>query len=57
MKEKIKEIMFDLFDTYEESEQILDALRSLASGGDITEEEYDYCTNNWEELLVQWENQ
>lgn len=57
MEEKMKAIMFDLFDTYEESDQILDELRSLECEKQITEEEYDYCTDNWEELLVQWENQ
>lgn len=53
--EKLKEIMFDLFDTYEDCDDIIDALRGLNSCEEITEDEYDYCINNWDDILKEWE--
>lgn len=54
-KDHIKEIMFDLFDKYEECDDIKDALRNMNSDGEVTEEEYDYAILQWEDLLKEWE--
>ena len=34
-----------------------DSLRSLNSEGEITDEEYDYCLEHWDEILLDWESQ
>lgn len=56
-KTRIGQIMFDLFDNYENCDEIMDDLRSLNSEGVITDEEYDYCLANWDEILLDWESQ
>ena len=53
--ERAKEIMFDMFDTYGECDDIIEALRNLNSLGDITDDEYDYCLEHWDTLLKEWE--
>lgn len=55
LNQKIKEILFDLFNTYEECDEILDALCSLHNEGAITQEEYDMCYDQYEDVLAQWE--
>ena len=47
--------MYPLFDQYEECDDIVSALRSLHSEGEITEEEYDACQLYWDELVTEWE--
>lgn len=54
---KIKEIMFNLFDEYEDCDDIIDALRSLETEQKITEEEYDYAMKYWDEILQEWEGE
>ena len=54
-KDHIKKIMFDLFDKYEECDDIKDALRDMNSDGEVSETEYDYAIEHWEELLKEWE--
>lgn len=56
-KIRIANIMFPLFDEYEECDEIEDALNSLLSEEEITEEEYDYCLEHWDEILLDWESQ
>ena len=56
-KVRIGQIMFNLFDSYEDCDEIIDSLRSLNSEGAITDEEYDYCLEHWDEILLDWESQ
>ena len=51
----IIEIMFDLFDKYEAYEDIKDALRDMNSDGTVSDTEYDYAIEHWEELSKEWE--
>lgn len=53
--EKLKELLFDLFDNYEEYEGIRDSLRSLASDNEITEQEYDIILDNYDKWLAEYE--
>lgn len=48
-------VMFDLFDKYEECDDIKEALRHMNSDGEVSDEEYDYAILHWEELLKEWE--
>lgn len=48
-------IMFDLFDKYEAYEDIKDALRDMNSDGAVSDTEYDYAIEHWEELSKEWE--
>ena len=50
----ISNIMFDLFDKYENHDDIKDALRSLNSEGEVTDEEYTFALLNWDKLLEVW---
>lgn len=51
----ITKIMFDLFDEYEECDDIKDALRNMNSDGDVSDEEYDFAIDQWYNLLKIWE--
>lgn len=51
----IKEVMFDLFEEYKYYDGIKEALRSLNSEGDVTDEEYDMALECWDEWLKEWE--
>lgn len=48
-------VMFDLFDKYEECDDIKEALRNMNSDGEVSDAEYDYAILYWEELLKEWE--
>ena len=48
-------VMFDLFDKYEECDDIKEALRHMNSDGEVSDTEYDYAILHWEELLKEWE--
>lgn len=50
----ITNIMFDLFDKYENHDDIKETLRSLCSEGSITDEEYYCAMSNWDKLLDIW---
>lgn len=52
----IKNIMFDLFDEYEECDDIEEALRNMNSFGEISDSEYDTALDNWDNWLAEWEN-
>ena len=46
--EYLKEIVFDLLDTYEEYEDIIEGIRSLASDNEITDSDYDFILDNYD---------
>lgn len=56
-KVNIKDEMFNLFDSYENCEDIIDDLRSQESNGTITERQYDYAMENWESILNEWKKE
>lgn len=51
----ITKVMFDLFDRYEECDDIRASLRDMNSDGDVTDEEYDFATEHWDDILKIWE--
>lgn len=51
----ITKIMFDLFDKYEECDDIKDALRNMNSDNTVSDEEYDFAVENWDNILKIWE--
>lgn len=51
--EHAKEVFKDLNEEYDDCEEILDALGSLLTCKEITDEEYEYITKNWNFLLVE----
>lgn len=51
-KDKLKEYLFDLFDEYEDSDDIIQTLRLDEN---ISNDDYDYLLNHWEEFLNEWE--
>ncbi len=54
--QKIKDILIDLFETYTDCDDIIDALRSLHTEAVITKEEYDYAIKHYDEILIEVEN-
>ena len=54
--DKLKKILFDELDCYEDYDDIIDSIRSYESNGDITEEEYDIILDNYDEWLEEWNN-
>ena len=53
--QKIRDILIDLFKTYTECDDIIEALRSLETEKEITEEEYDYAIKHYDEILKEVE--
>lgn len=51
----ITKIMLELFNEYEECDDIKDALRDMNSDGDVSDEEYDFALDNWDNILKIWE--
>lgn len=52
MNDRCKEILNDWIDwETDDTYSAIDQLRSLNSCGTITQEEYDYITEHWDELL------
>jgi hypothetical protein len=56
-KVRIAQIMFPLFDRYNNPDYIDTELKSLHEGHEITDEEYDICMEHWDEILLDWESQ
>ena len=54
--QKIKDILIDLFETYTDCDDIIDALRSLETEKEITAEEYDYAIKHYDEILIEVED-
>ena len=52
----MKNIIFNLFDTYDTYEEIIDALRSLETNNEITEEEYNNILTNYNDYLNEYNN-
>lgn len=53
--ERLKEILFDLFNQYENVEDIIEDLRSLNTCEEITDNEYDVIMKNYEKWLQEYE--
>lgn len=51
---KLKDIVFDLFDTYEEYEDIINDIRSLVSSGELNDNDYDYILENYDRFLEEY---
>lgn len=51
--ERAKEIFKELNEKFEDYENIKEGLRSLNSCGELTDTEYDYLLENWDNLLVE----
>lgn len=49
-----KEILFDLFDRYEDCEDILHELRLRE---DISNDTYNNILRNWDEYLAEWDRE
>ena len=52
----IKEIVFDLLDTYEEYKDIIKSVRSLVRSGELNHNDYDYILDNYDRLLEEYDN-
>ena len=52
----LKKILFEEFETHENYENIVQDLRSLNSLNEITDKEYDFILENYNEWLKEWEN-
>ena len=50
-KEKAEKLFVDIAKQYETYEDMIDKVRSMNSDGTITDEEYDYLSVNWDNLL------
>lgn len=55
MENKTKKLMFNLFNEYDDCDEITNALRSLESEKEISEAEYDYILINWDRFLNEYE--
>ena len=56
-KANIKDEVFNLLDSYENYEDIINDLREQESNGSITERQYDYAMENWENILNEWKKE
>lgn len=56
-KANIKDEMFNLLDSYENYEDVINDLRGQESSGAITERQYDYAMENWEDILNEWKKE
>lgn len=56
-KVRLGKIMFELFDEGEDYDDIHDMLSDLNCNGEVTDEEYDYLLEHWDEILSDWESQ
>ena len=54
--DKLKNMLFNLFYEYELYEDIISALRSYNSDGEITSEEYDIIQTNYDKWLEEYLN-
>ena len=48
------DLFIDIAEDYEECYDILERVRGLHSFGEITDDEYDYITVNWDNLLKKY---
>lgn len=52
---KLEELVYALFNSYEDYEDIINALRNLESEKEITEEEYNVVLKNYDKWLKKYE--
>lgn len=52
--EHAREIFKSIAEQYETCEEIKDSIRSLVSVNELTEEEYDYILQEWDNMLVEF---
>ena len=52
----LKDLLFDLFERFDEYYLIINDLKRLNSVGDISKEEYDYILENYDKWLDEWAN-
>lgn len=46
-----EQLLIDLSKTCDTVEEMVEQLRSLETSGEITAEQYDYLTENWDNIL------
>ena len=51
-KEQAEEVFVSIAEQYEDCDDMIDALRSLESCGELTQAQYDYLTEEWDNLLI-----
>lgn len=51
---KTEQIFVDIAGQYDNCEDMINALRSLNSCGELTNEQYDYCIGHWDEMLEKY---
>ena len=51
---ELKEIFVDIAEEYTEYNDIKDRIRGLHSFGDITDDEYNYLIQNWDDILKEY---
>ena len=51
-KDKIEKLFVSIAEQYEEHDDIKDRVRGLHSYGEISDEEYDYIIQEWDNILV-----
>ena len=54
-KNDLKSILYNMFDDYEEVDDIISNLRSLESDNEITSDEYDEIMDNYDSWLTEYE--
>lgn len=54
---ELKEILFDLFDGSDDADEIVSQLRSLNTERTITDDEYNYIMEKYEEWLGDWHDE
>ena len=52
---KLEELLYDLFNSYEDYEDIINALRNLESEKEITGKEYNIILKNYDKWLKKYE--
>ena len=52
--EHAREIFKSIAEQYETCEEITDCIRSLVSVGELTQEEYDYILQEWDNMLAEF---
>ena len=50
----LKELVFDLFEKYEDYEDIINGIRSLVSENEITDSDYNFILDNYNDLCREY---
>ena len=51
-RDRIEKLFVSIAEQYEEHDDIKDRVRGLHSYGEISDEEYDYIIQEWDNMLV-----